>query len=91
LFLGHALRQATRLDVAHGKFGRDEAGGIKTLIADVVIAQSDGERIARGAVLFDARHFVCDVSADPVRKRWVFFSRAILRQRASPVSGPELA
>lgn len=42
------------IDLKDSKFGRDEASGIKTLIAGIVMAhKNDGERIARGAAILD--------------------------------------
>ena len=42
------------IDLKDGKFGRDEAGGIKALIAGVAMAhRSDGERLTRGGAIFD--------------------------------------
>jgi hypothetical protein len=42
------------IDLKDCKFGRDEAGGIKTLIAGVAMAhQSDEERLTRGGAIFD--------------------------------------
>ena len=42
------------VDLKESKVGRDEASGIKTLIAGIVLAQkNDGERIARGAAILD--------------------------------------
>jgi hypothetical protein len=42
------------IDLKDGKFGRDEAGGIKALIAGVATAhRSDEERLTRGGAIFD--------------------------------------
>jgi len=42
------------IDLKDGKFAREETGGIKTLIAGLVMAhESDDERIARGAAILD--------------------------------------
>lgn len=42
------------IDLKDGKFGREEAGGLKTLIAGLCLAtRDDADRIARGSVLFD--------------------------------------
>jgi hypothetical protein len=42
------------IDLKDGKFGRDEAGGIKALIAGVAMAhRSDEERLIRGGAIFD--------------------------------------
>jgi hypothetical protein len=42
------------IDLKDGKFGRDEAGGIKALIAGVAMAhRSDEERLTRGGAIFD--------------------------------------
>lgn len=42
------------IDLKDGKFGRDEAAGIKTLIAGICMATAeDGERIARGTAVLD--------------------------------------
>ena len=42
------------IDLKDSKFGRDEVGGIKTLIAGVAMAhQSDEERLTRGGAIFD--------------------------------------
>jgi hypothetical protein len=42
------------IDLKDGKFGREEAGGIRTLIAGVAMAsKADEERIARGAAILD--------------------------------------
>lgn len=42
------------IDLKDGKFGRDETGGIKALIAGVAMAhRSDEERLTRGGAIFD--------------------------------------
>ncbi|MEA2964842.1 MAG: hypothetical protein QOI46_4940 [Alphaproteobacteria bacterium] len=42
------------IDLKDGKFGRDEAAGIKALIAGVAMAhRSDEERLTRGGAIFD--------------------------------------
>jgi hypothetical protein len=42
------------IDLKDAKFGREEVGGVKTLIAGLVIAHKDDlERIAKGAAIFD--------------------------------------
>jgi hypothetical protein len=42
------------IDLKDGKFGRDEAGGIKALIDGVAMAhQKDEERLTRGGAIFD--------------------------------------
>jgi hypothetical protein len=42
------------IDLKDGKFGRDEAGGIKALIAGVAMAhRRDEERLTRGGAIFD--------------------------------------
>ena len=42
------------IDLKDGKFGRDETGGVKTLIASIAMSTGDDEqRIARGAAVFD--------------------------------------
>ena len=42
------------IDLKDGKFGRDEAGGVKALIAGVAMAhRSDEERLTRGGAIFD--------------------------------------
>jgi hypothetical protein len=42
------------IDLKDSKFGREEAGGIKTLIAGVTMAhRSDEERLSRGGAIFD--------------------------------------
>ena len=42
------------IDLKDGKFGRDEAGGIKALIAGVAMThRSDEERLTRGGAIFD--------------------------------------
>jgi len=42
------------IDLKDGKFGRDEAGGIKALIAGLAMAhRRDEERLTRGAAIFD--------------------------------------
>jgi hypothetical protein len=42
------------IDLKDHKFGREEAGGIKTLIAGVAMAhQSDEDRLTRGGAIFD--------------------------------------
>ncbi len=42
------------IDLKDSKFGRDEVGGIKTLIAGVAMAhESDEERLTRGGAIFD--------------------------------------
>jgi hypothetical protein len=42
------------IDLKDGKFGRDEAGGIKALIGGVAMAhQRDEERLTRGGAIFD--------------------------------------
>ncbi len=42
------------IDLKDGKFGRDEVGGIKTLIAGVAMAhESDEERLTRGGAIFN--------------------------------------
>src|SRR5258706_571571 len=46
------------LDLKDGKFGRDEAGGIKALIAGVAMAhRRDEERLTRGGAIFDDPNF----------------------------------
>jgi len=43
------------VDLKEGKFGRPEAVGIDHLIAGIAMAyRDDGERLARGAAVFDA-------------------------------------
>ncbi len=42
------------IDLKDGKFGREETGGVKTLIASIAMSTADDEqRIARGAAVFD--------------------------------------
>ncbi len=42
------------IDLKDAKFGREETGGVKTLIAGIAMSAADDEqRIARGAALFD--------------------------------------
>jgi hypothetical protein len=51
----HAIAEIVHdIDLKDGKFGRDETGGIKALIAGVAMAhRSDEERLTRGGAIFD--------------------------------------
>jgi hypothetical protein len=56
-----ALREIAEIvhdiDVKDGKFGREEAAGVKTVIDGICSGTDDDEqRIARGAALFDDLH-----------------------------------
>ena len=45
------------LDLKDGKYGREEAAGVRSLIAGIVASSTDDEqRLARGAVLLDDLH-----------------------------------